>query len=453
MYGPSSGLKDENKSHIIKLMKNQYNNNDSINGIEMNKSNKIKDINIKSYITKKNNPEEYNKKINQYIIYHQNYKNNIESKNNIKPKTPKKPLLIPKQGSIQINNDEEKYLRNNFIKFGKNNNLKNYVSPSFDYNIKNNHKNKDIKLSLKNSNSIPIKLQNSELKNAFKNRKINKQHFFSNSSINVKASSSSINEMDSLINKMRKNNILNKKQSEMNNKYNFNNNYNPEIRKYISFTPGPVKKTSFIKNKVSTSNDFEDKRRKEEIKMIFEREFKRKMNAKKSKNNKKSNNSSLMTKNSRNNKTEENKNLRNSQSQNNINNKMRINKKEFEAINSYKRSTNTNIENNSNFTYEKYHSLLEQKIVKLNNEIANLKREEKDLQNQLINYKEKEKECNDIRKIREEIEKYKIIFDKSSKACEEYHLEIQKIKNIIGENDINKDENELIGNNYIDSED
>ena len=135
-----------------------------------------------------------------------------------------------------------------------------------------------------------------------------------------------------------------------------------------------------------------------------------------------------------------------------LNNKNIINnKKEFRTINSYKRNTNTNIENNSNFTYEKYHLLLEQKITKLNNEIENLKNEEINLQKQLINYKEKEKECNDIRKLREEIEKYKIIYEKSAKTCEEYSLEIQKIKNIIGENNINNNE-ELNGNNYANSE-
>jgi hypothetical protein len=53
--------------------------------------------------------------------------------------------------------------------------------------------------------------------------------------------------------------------------------------------------------------------------------------------------------------------------------------------------------------------------------------------------------------LREEIEKYKIIYEKSTKACEEYSLEIQKIKNIIGENNINNNE-ELNGNNYANSE-
>ena len=67
------------------------------------------------------------------------------------------------------------------------------------------------------------------------------------------------------------------------------------------------------------------------------------------------------------------------------------------------------------------------------------------MQAQLINYSENENECNEIRKMREEIEKYKIIFEKSSKACEEYSAEIQKIKNIIGDN-INKNNNGKIFN-------
>ena len=177
--------------------------------------------------------------------------------------------------------------------------------------------------------------------------------------------------------------------------------------------------------------------------MIFEREFKRKMNTKKQKNNKNSHNTSSMTKYSRNNKTEENKNFKSSQSQKNINNKYKsINENKFRTLNSYKRKNNThsNFEKKSNFSIEKYHLILEQKIVKLNQDITILKNEEQYLQKKLINYQDKEKECNDIRKIREEIEKYKIIFEKSSKTCEEYLLEIQKIKNIIGEDD-NKDIN------------
>ena len=73
-----------------------------------------------------------------------------------------------------------------------------------------------------------------------------------------------------------------------------------------------------------------------------------------------------------------------------------------------------------------------------------MKNEEKQLLEQLINYKENEKLCNDIRDIREEIKKYKIIIEKSANACEEYSLEIQKIKNIIGGDDSqgNKGEDE-----------
>ena len=73
-----------------------------------------------------------------------------------------------------------------------------------------------------------------------------------------------------------------------------------------------------------------------------------------------------------------------------------------------------------------------------------MKNEEKQLLEQLINYKENEKLCNDIRDIREEIKKYKIIIEKSTNACEEYSLEIQKIKNIIGGDDSegNKGEDE-----------
>lgn len=449
MYGPSPGLKNENKSSIIKLMKNQNNKNNSIAELDKMISNE-KDINHKSYITKKNNPVEYNKKITQYIIFHQSYKNKIESRNLIKPKTPKKPLLIPDQNSIQANNDnEEKYLRNNFIKYNKNNNMKNYVSPSFDYNIKNNRKNKDIKLILKNSNSIPVKLQDNELNNAFKIRKKNKQNNFSNSSIDVKASSSSLNEMDSLINKMGINNIFDKKNSEMKNKFNNNdtNNYNPELRKYISYTPGPVKKTSFVKNKVSTSHDFEEQRRKEEIKMIFEREFNRKMNTKKNKKIKNSNTIILIPRLSRNSKIDDNDNLRNSQSHKDLN-KNNLNKEEYQILNYLGKNIHSKIDNNkSNFSYDKYYSVLQQKIKKLGEDISNLKNEEKSLSIQLINYNKKEKECNEVRKIREEIEKYKIIIEKSDKVCQEYTIEIQKIKNIIEDKDNNISEEQYININ------
>ena len=61
-----------------------------------------------------------------------------------------------------------------------------------------------------------------------KNNNSNKKLF--NSSIDIKASSSSINVMDSIINKMKKNNYLSKKNSEKNCKKKIN--YNPDIKKY-----------------------------------------------------------------------------------------------------------------------------------------------------------------------------------------------------------------------------
>jgi hypothetical protein len=220
-----------------------------------------------------------------------------------------------------------------------------------------------------------------------------------------------------MIDKMKKINYLSKKNSKknINNKINYNTNYSPDIKKYLSFTPGPVRKAVFIKNKVYASTNFEENRRKEDIKMIFEREFNRKINSKKHKNNKSMincNNSSLLIRLSRNTKTEENKKIRNSQSQKNIN-KIKISKNEFKVINSYNEKSHKHYSNKTDLTYDKYHSILEQKIIKLNKEISILKEEEKNLSFLLVNYKEKEKECNEIRKIREDIEKYKIVIKKS----------------------------------------
>ncbi len=186
--------------------------------------------------------------------------------------------------------------------------------------------------------------------------------------------------------------------------------------------------------------------------MIFEREFNKKMHSKRNKKRKSmqnNNNSCLISRISRN-RTEENINIRISESQKNIH-KNKISTNVFELIKSNNQKHNENNNYKSDLSYDKYRSILEQKIKKLNNEIENLKKEEKNLSLLLINYKEKEKECNDIRKLREEIEKYKIIYEKSAKTCEEYSLEIQKIKNIIGENNINNNE-ELNGNNYANSE-
>ncbi len=52
-----------------------------------------------------------------------------------------------------------------------------------------------------------------------------------------------------------------------------------------------------------------------------------------------------------------------------------------------------------------------------------------------IYYKKTKNECNYIRQLREDIDKYKDIVEKTNKACEEYSKEILKIKNIIEKNE------------------
>ena len=304
-----------------------------------------------------------------------------------------------------------------------------------------------MKLNLKNCNSVPIKLQNKELKNLYKIK--NKQNKFQNSSIDVNDSYLTLKRNNSFIDKKKKSNVLSKNNSNKNynNKINYNTNYNQEIRKYISNTPGPVKKSSYINKNISVSHDFEEKRRKEDIKMIFEREFNRKMKSKKNKKIKNSNTSSLVSRLSRNNKTDDNNNFRNSQSQKNLY-KNNIKNEEYKIMSYLGRNIHNKINNNkSNFSYDKYYSVLQQKINQLEQDISYLKNEEKCLSIQLINYNKKEKECNDIRKIREEIEKYKIIIEKSNKVCQEYAVEIQKIKNIIEDKDSNLSEDQYINFN------
>ena len=95
--------------------------------------------------------------------------------------------------------------------------------------------------------------------------------------------------------------------------------------------------------------------------------------------------------------------------------------------------------NKSKSNYEKYRSLLESKIIKLIEDIKNLKNEEKDISCQLINYKDMEQSCNEVRKMREDINRFKIVIETAFKACEEYNKEIKKIKNIIGEDSNNKE--------------
>ena len=430
MYdAPPGVIKEKNFYEIIPDLKLMSSQNSTNNSIEKIVSNNPKEINPKSFISKNIQ--------NRHTDNHINSMNSIEFNNIIQ--TPKNPFLVQSKNSMHNKNKEDNfYLRNDFNKNNSNKrNIKSYVSPSFDYNFKNNHKNNNIKLNIKNNNPNPIKLQNSGLKNLYKNKNKTSKKNFSNSSIDIKASSSSIKTTNSMIDKMKKINYISKKNSKknINNKINYNTNYSPDIKKYLSFTPGPVRKTVFIKNKVSAITNFEDNRRKEDIKMIFEREFRRKIASKKHKNNKSMitcNNSSLLIRLSRNIKTEENKKIRNSQSQKNIN-KIKNTKNEFNVINSYNEKSHKHYANKTDLTYDKYHSILEQKIIKLNKEISNLKEEEKNLSFLLVNYQEKEKECNEIRKIREEIDKYKIIIEKSTKDCEEYALEIQQIKNLLGE--------------------
>ena len=411
---PPGVIKEKNYPEIIPDIKLMSSQNSTSNSVEKIVYNKTKEINSKVFISKNIEINEYTKKTN----FHSNYIKSIEftDKTNI----PKNPFLIQNRNTKNNKNKEGNfYLKNDFNKNNKNKkSIKSYVSPSFDYNFKNNHNINNIKLNIKNNNSIPIKLKKDELtKKIYKTKNNNSNKKLFNSSIDIKASSSSINVMDSMINKMKKN-----------------------IKKYLSFTPGTIRKTSFIKNRVSSSTDFEEKRRKEDIKMIFEREFNKKMHSKrnkKRKNMQNNNNSCLISRISRN-RTEENINIRISESQKNIH-KNKISTNVFELIKSNNQKHNENKNYKSDLSYDKYRSILEQKISKLNNEIENLKKEEKNLSLLLINYKEKEKECNDIRKIREEIEKYKIIIEKSTKDCQEYALEIQQIKRILGEesNNIN----------------
>ena len=291
---PPGVIKEKNYPEIIPDIKLMSSQNSTSNSVEKIVYNKTKEINSKVFISKNIEINEYTKKTN----FHSNYIKGIEFTD--KTNTPKNPFLIQNRNTKNNKNKEGNfYLKNDFNKNNKNKkSIKSYVSPSFDYNFKNNQKDELTKKIYKT-----------------KNNNSNKKLF--NSSIDIKASSSSINVMDSMINKMKKNNFLSKKNSEKNCKKKIN--YNPDIKKYLSFTPGTIRKTSFIKNRVSSSTDFEEKRRKEDIKMIFEREFNKKMHSKRNKKRKSmqnNNNSCLISRISRN-RTEENINIRISESQKN----------------------------------------------------------------------------------------------------------------------------------------
>ena len=418
----------------IKLINKQHNTNNNIDKVN---SKKNKEINLLV-----NNKKEYQNKINKYSEYQKNIQNSIEFNNK---KNSNTPLLLPKQNKIFLNNDAGKYFNNNFVKSSKNKNIQNHISPSFDYNIKNNKKNSNMKLNLKNNNSKPIKLKDNEIEITYHNNKKNKnnkQHLFSSASMEIKVSSSSISLLDSHRDKKKYNSISRKNSKKKDNTdNNYNINFNKNIRKYISFTPGPPRQANYIKNKSSSINNSENRKIKDEIISIFERKINQKMNTKNSKKNK-NNSSHFITKISRN-RLEENKKIINSKSQKILSIKEKqndeiSNNNKFEALNIFEKKMFTE-NNKSKSNYEKYRSLLESKIIKLIEDIKNLKNEEKDISSQLINYKDMEQSCNEVRKMREDINRFKIVIETAFKACEEYNKEIKKIKNIIGEDSNNKE--------------
>lgn len=269
---------------------------------------KIKNKNHKGIIkTKlyKNNNNKYNNKIQQYIEYEKkNYKKNK------KANTPKTPLLTSKQSFHTMKYYENNYGRkskgsNMFIKNNKNNNIiKSYISPAFDYSIKNNINNKNnIHLDLKNNYSKPIKLQDDSHMEDYKNMYTNKKYQRLNSSIDWK--SSSLYETNSHTGRTLQNShhmkLKNSKKKNNSCYYEMkSDNNNKEVKKYLSCTPDCVRKAPFVKNRTGCkANHY--KVSDQDIKEIFEKEFNEKMIlGMKTKKNSYYNNSSLMTSSSRN---------------------------------------------------------------------------------------------------------------------------------------------------------
>ena len=442
-------IKQIKSSKNLKGIKLIQNNQNLIN--KNYKSNK--ELKLKKSINKINKSDN-----NNYIIG--NKKDELTKKNkNKKENAPKTPLLSSKQSqyisnknnlnTIQYNDNYiEKYINRNdhklnnlYMKNTKSKKLiKTYISPLFDYNIKNSQK--KISLNIKNNNSKPIKLINDGYKNVYTNKnnykKYKKNSNISNSLVDYKASS--LNEINSKKNTIIKNHsITNIKRSEKNiNKNIINSNYSKAKRKYISYTPDCTRKAAFINKKNYTNETSNKNKRKEEIKIMFEKELESRLTFGGVKSNK--NSIKGMSTNSSRNRLDDinikSTNYSNSQSQKNIlkfdnSNDIRNDKYEYNAINTEKK-----IHREKN-TYKKYYALLETKIKKLYEEIEDIKNEEKKYILQLIDYKEKENECLYIRKLRDEIKKYKNVIEKSCKVLEEYSLEISKIKNIIGNNKIN----------------
>ena len=161
-----------------------------------------------------------------------------------------------------------------FIKDSKNKKIaKSYISPTFDYNIKNSHKS-NICLNLKNNNSNPIKLKNEDYSNINTNKN---SKYISNSSINYKSTSLYATNYSSNIEKTLKNNTINSKRPKIRKNL---NDIKTNKRKYISYTPDCNRNAVFIRNK--SKNDelnkkMKEKENKEVVRMIFEKQFKDRM--------------------------------------------------------------------------------------------------------------------------------------------------------------------------------
>ena len=448
-------IKSSKNLKEIKLIQNKNNPNNNYNILD--KSKNKKELNLKKPINK-----------NKSDINNMKIGNKIEEKSNKninkKLHNPITPLLTSKQSKHKINknhlntiqyndNEIEKFFNRNGYKlnnmYSKNTKSKkliktSYISPLFDYNIKNNHK--KISLNIKNNNSKPIKVTSDGYKNLYTNKNnlknSHKNYNISNSSVDLK--SSSIYEINSKRNTILKNNsIANLKNNNKNINNNINNNsnynYNKTKRRYISYTPDCTRKSAFV-NKKKLNNEINNENKKKETELMFEKELKNNIILGGTKTNK--NNMKGLSSNSSRNRIDDinikSTNYSNSQSQKNIlrydnsnDIKNNLDKHEYNTINTEKKI------NRSKNTYKKYYALLEKQIKKLNEEIENIREEEKELILQLIDYREKQNECVYIRKLRDEIKKYQNVIEKSNKVCEKYALEITKIKNIIGENEIN----------------
>ena len=358
-------------------------------------SNKTKSTLDKSlYKVKVNNKKAtinyFNKKLQEFI----NPQGNLKKKLNKKNTSSKTPLLTSKQslGSIQ-----------SYLKSNKSKKIKNiYKTQVSNASITNN-----FHLNIKNSNSKPIKLQ------SYNNINTNKKYY----GLTCSSEYESTSQVDKS-NKTKKGKL--------------NNNY-------ISNTPECNKKAVFMKNKKSVHNN---KSNNDEIKKIFDREFEEKMvNGNKKVRNNTSNNT--LTNSYSRNSFENFSNAGYSQSQKNIlrlSNTKNGHQYKHNIYNTIYKDDNHKNNNNKN-TYSKYYSVLENKIKRLKAAILQIKNEELSLRAQLIDYDKNENKCKYVKSLKDEIEKYKNIIEKTNKACEIYSSEIFKIKNFLDKDkeSINKD--------------